>query len=204
MRPYWLWAFSCFSFFKHKHKVADQTISRVSPYLNQIRAINDQYEFKQIKVTREQYAEHLRSKKQFDHFDDKKQSYAYILSKSAHFQRIVDDIEYNIALLSQYQKALDEVKPLDDASLAKQYKISLKYFNNKEMKLVRSIIKHPTTRYTFTYEWSYVSPAGRNSYLNRRSFSVEEIKAVLQHKKKTAEVINHQDEVTLDDIPDAE
>lgn len=202
-------------FISTKNSKRNKIVMSNSEYIKSIKNINSRYKFNSFNVTHDKKDYTLKSKRQFDTFNCRKKAWNHITENLNRYKSVTIKIDENILLYKKYCSEIQNIKHTDDESFAKKFKMSLKSFVRREKKLAKKIIKKPITNYTLTLRWHYTSPAGRNNYSNKYTFSYAEIKAIVQSiepksqtitlsvktKAPSKTYIDHS-KVTLDDIED--
>jgi hypothetical protein len=152
-----------------------------SPYIKKIKEINQKYIFQTISRASESTSYRVNSKRAYDYFDATKKKNEFIRDNLSYYQQLIEKIKFNVSALDEYKKEISAIPLTKDEGIAKERKISLKSFNNREVKLGAKLLKHPPTAYYLRIHWEYTSPAGRNHYSNYLDCSFNEIKNIVQN-----------------------
>ena len=167
-------------FFSVLNKKKNNRVLSASPYIKEIKEINKKFTFQTLTRTSDSKTFYLNSKRAYDNFDFYKRRGEFIKDNLSYYQQVIQKINSNVSLFSEYKKELSLVKTTSDESLAKENKMSLKSFKKREINLGNKLIKHPQMTYALRIKWEYTSPAGRNHYSNYRDCSFSDIKSVVQ------------------------
>jgi len=161
------------------NKKFNKRVTDTSEYLKKINEINEQINFKTISSSSETKTFYLNSKRAFDNFDLYKRKTEFIKNNLCYYEQLIDDINFNVATLNEYNKQIKSIPLTNDETIAKENKMSLKSYNKREIKLGDKITKHPCTSYSLRIQWEYRSPAGRNYYYRYWDFSFDEVKSIV-------------------------
>lgn len=167
-------------FFSILNKKKNDRVLLASSYIKKIKEINKEYVFQTLTSVSDTKTFHLNSKRAFDNFDFYRRRNEFIKDNIIYYQQVVQKINTNVSLFSDYKTELSMVRTTSDESLAKENKMSLKSFKKREIKLGRKMIKCPQTTYSLRIKWEYTSPAGRNHYSYYRDCSFNDIQSIVQ------------------------
>ena len=166
-------------FFAVRNKKKNERVLANSLYLKNIRELNNKYKFETLSRTSDSKTYYLNSKRSFDTFDYRRKRVEFVRSNLSYYQDLVRKIYFNETAYAEYKREISQVKLTKDESIAKENKMSLASFNNRETKLGNKMIKHPQMSYSLRIRWEYTSPAGRNHYYNYADCSISEIKGMV-------------------------
>ena len=161
------------------NSVKNKRVMNNSPYIKDLKTINNRYTFKVIAKTSEKKTFHLNSKKAYTNFDMNKAKLSVIKDNYFYYRNLVNDIEFNIENYKKYKKEVESIYLCSDKNLAKENKMSLKSFNKRETKLAKPLYQYPPMTYTLRIAYEYTSPAGRNHYANHFDVPYPIIKAIV-------------------------
>ncbi len=159
--------------------IRNKKVLSFSPYLASLKALSESYRLLPLQKNQETITFALPSKKVFDKFNVAKHFEGTIASDLAHFKSIVRMVETNKETFARYQKELGALSLTEDESFAKKNGMSLKSFQKRELKFGKKLLIKQPKEYSLTLERTYTSPAGRNHYVLRSSFSYAKIKEMV-------------------------
>ncbi len=147
-----------------------------SPYIASILELNKRYSFKTIATPKETVSISLKSKKSFDSFNPEMRFGSLISERLAYFQSLIEDVDSNVADLAMYKMEFGTIPLTSDEALAKSSRMSLKSFQERELKLGERLLQKPAIDYSLKIKWHYTSPAGKNHYSNYRVYPYKKVK----------------------------
>lgn len=157
-------------------KKKEKKVKKISTYYATIAEINSKTNFEFVDNTYKKYAIKVNSKRQFDNFNYSKKCVEYISGNLNNFIQIVDAIEKNKKIYSDYMYAINNTPHTRDEKLARDNKLSLKSIAKIETKLAKKLIERPTLDYFIQVEASYSSPKGQKNYRWSKNFAYDFIK----------------------------
>ncbi len=166
-------------FFSVLNKKKNNRVLSTSLYVKNIIEMNKKYTFLKLRSTSDTRYFRLSSKRSFDTFDFQRRRNEFVRSNMSYYQDLVRQVNFNETTYAEYKKEISQVKLLNDESIAKNNKMSLKAFNKREIKLGSKLIKHPQLNYRLRIVWEYTSPAGRNHYSNYRDSTIYDIRGMV-------------------------
>ena len=167
-------------FFSVSNKKRNDRVLLSSVYIKEINEINKKYTFQTLSRSSETKIFYLNSKRAFDNFDFYKRKSEFVKENLSYYQKLIQRIDYNVSTFADYKRELSKINTTTDESLAKAYKMSLKSFRKREIKLGNKLVKHPQMSYSLRIKWEYTSPAGRNHYSHYRDCSFSDVKNIVQ------------------------
>lgn len=137
-------------------------------------SINSRYDFYDLKKKYTYYKLH-NSKVQFDRFDYTKFLEEQIEKDIDFFELILKEAEKNNVLMKQYETELMNIFPFVNEDTFDMKGVSFSKYRKMEEKVVSSTILNPVLAPEIIIGSSYISPKGRNSYNDSRTFSCSEL-----------------------------
>ncbi len=136
--------------------------------------INSRYDFYDLRKKYTYYKQH-NSKVQFDRFDYTKFLEELIEKDIDFFELILKAAEENNVLMEQYETELMNISPFVDEDTFDMKGVSFSKYRKMEEKVVSNAILDPVLAPKILIASSYISPKGRNSYNDNRTFSCSEL-----------------------------
>lgn len=187
---------------KKRNYKAMQVVKDTSLRYKALITLNNSFHFHDVESVYT-ISKNVKSKSQFDNFDYDKFFEDNIRKVMLVSKEIMDWVKENEKLLSQYNEGLCKLPATSDNSIAKKNGVSYKLYSKWERKLIEESILHPVIEPKWECSCYYISPKGKNRYLNKRQYSLKEMKyyyEMILEKEKQKSTKEYQRKMMTDSL----
>lgn len=168
--------------------IINENVKKNSKYYQAVVRLNKETAFLTIWSQVTNKTVYLNSKKAFDNFNVSKYAQEYVNSNKAAINELVEKVNKNRETQKTYNEKFAIIEHTTDPKVAKKAGIGLTSFVKRETKFANSIRKTGCADLSLTIKYQYTSPAGRNHYEAKRTYSYNDILRMLNTVSVTVRV----------------
>jgi hypothetical protein len=167
---------------------AKSLVKSHSEMYKKIKELNSKYKFDRTICKVHAYRESLNSKRQFDNFDHQKWIFNFMDQTPVFFGKLKSTYEENVQRYNEYSSLYDSFEQYTQEIEIEDLDVEFEFFNHAEKLIFEDEKQRKIEKPSIYLEFSYVSPSGRNSYLNRHIYSYRELLQLIETKKVEEEL----------------
>lgn len=168
--------------------IIKENVKKYSKYYQAVIKLNEETAFLTIWSQIMDKTVYLNSKKAFDNFNASKYAQEYVNANKTAISELIEKVNKNRATQKRYNEKFEKIEHTMDPKIAKKARIGVVSFVKKETELANSIRKTGCTELSLTIKYQYTSPAGRNHYEAKRTYSYNDILRMLNTVSVTVRI----------------